>query len=236
MTAYPLAIREFGDSAVMVTVREADEDARRRLIAEFRDRVLAEIPPGVEDAVSGLESLLVEYDPLQTTAEQVSFALGALGRISDPAPPRRPARTLVVPVVVDAEVAPDLDDVAHELGLSAAEVIARLETSTLTVSLLAAAMAPMMAGLDVPHPIRRQATPRTDVPAGSIMVAGRGAIIQPFPGPTGWRVIARTPLRIVDISRDEPVAFAPGDTLRFQVIDAKTAAALDGRFLGEGMA
>lgn len=231
MSAYPLAIAEFGDGAVMVTVRDPDEAERRRLIGEFRERVLSELPPGVDDVVSGLESLLVEFDPLATTSEQVSYALGALGRADAVATARATPAVLVVPIVVDEQTAPDLLDVAAELGLSPDEVVERLESSTLTINLLAAAMAPMMDGLDVPAPVRRQATPRTDVPPGSVMIAGRNAIIQPFPGPTGWRVIGRSPLRIVDIARESPVSFAPGDRIVFRRISEADAVALQGGFL-----
>ncbi|WP_312173026.1 carboxyltransferase domain-containing protein [Microbacterium sp.] len=235
MSAFPLSIAEYGDGAVMVTVRSPEETERRHLIGELRERVLTDLPPGVEDIVSGLESLLVEFDPLVTTSEQVSFALGALGKADIVSGARPGPSSLVVPIVVNDETAPDLADVADELGLSPDEVIDLLESSTLTVNLLAAAMAPMMDGLDVPSPVRRQATPRTDVPAGSVMIAGRNAIIQPFPGPTGWRVIGRSPLRIVDITRDAPVSFAPGDRIAFRRISETEAAALDGVFLEGGV-
>ena len=81
MNPFPLSIAEYGDGAVMVTVRDPEEGERRRVIREFRDQVLTELPPGVDDVVSGLESLLVEFDPLRTSVEQVAFALGALGRV-----------------------------------------------------------------------------------------------------------------------------------------------------------
>lgn len=235
MSAFPLAIAEYGDGAVMVTVRSPEETERRHLIGEFRERVLTELPPGVDDVVSGLESLLVEFDPLVTTSEQVSFALGALGKADIVSGARPAPSSLVVPIVVNDETAPDLADVANELGITPDDVIGQLESSTLTVNLLAAAMAPMMDGLDVPAPVRRQATPRTDVPAGSVMVAGRNAIIQPFPGPTGWRVIGRSPLRIVDITREVPVSFAPGDRIAFRRISETEAASLDGVFLERGV-
>lgn len=216
MSAFPLSIAEYGDGAVMVSVRGPHETERRRLIREFRDQVLADVPPGVEDIVSGLETLLVEFDALRTSAEQVAFALGALGRAErDPNATAPAPRRFSVPIIVTPETAPDLADVAAELGIAPDEVIGCLERSELTVSLLAAAMAPMMEGLDVPAPVRRQATPRTDVPAGSVMIAGRNVIIQPFPGPTGWRVIGRTTLRIVDIERDDPVSYRPGDIFTF---------------------
>lgn len=235
MSAFPLSIAEYGDGAVMVTVRDPAAEERRRLIGAFRERVLADVPPGVDDVVSGLESLLVEFDPLRTSAEQISYALGVLGSADrERAAGTAPARRLVVPIVVTAETAPDLDDVATELGLSPDEVIALLERSELTVALLAAAMAPMMEGLEVPAPVRRQSTPRTDVPAGSIMIAGRNAIIQPFPGPSGWRVIGRTPLRIVDIEREDPVSFRPGDVIAFRRVDEPASRALRGLFLEIG--
>lgn len=78
--------------------------------------------------------------------------------------------------------------------------------------LLAAAMAPMMSGLSLPAPVSRRRQPH-ERSRRSIMIAGRHAIIQPFPGPTGWRVVVHTSLTIVDIARAAPTAFAPGDIL-----------------------
>ena len=232
MAATPLAIAEYGDAAIMVTAQGGAERDRRLRIREFRERMLADLPPGVEDVVSGLESLLVEFDPLRTTSEQVAYVLGVLSRAApDRSGERSPGRRLVVPMVVTPETAPDLHEVAAEQGMAPDVVIERVESSELTVSLLAAAMAPMMDGLDLPVPVRRRSTPRTDVPAGAVMIAGRNVIIQPFSGPSGWRVIGRTPLRIVDIARTEPVSFRPGDVMAFGRIDEEVAASQADRFL-----
>ncbi|MFE7837781.1 allophanate hydrolase subunit 1 [Streptomyces sp. NPDC057474] len=228
-----VTVEVFGDSAVTVTVPHPDPVIRRTAITSFRERFLADRPPGVLDVVSGLESLLVEYDPLATTPEHVEYAIRLLaGRM--PAG-RRPARTrtarrFAIPVVFDEETGPDLLSVAEEVGLAPAEVIDAIAGSTFTISLLGAAMAPMMDGLQVPRPVRRRAEPRTDVAPGAVMIAGTNAIIQPFPGPTGWRVIGRTPHTIVDISRPDPVSFATGDVVRFVPV-TRDEAALDAGFL-----
>jgi KipI family sensor histidine kinase inhibitor len=227
----PIEVEEQGDGAVMVTVASPDPAVRRREIPRFRHRVLAHRPHAVVDVVSGLESLLVEYDPLETSAENVAYGLRLLARLAVPADAGAPPVVLDVPFVADAQTAPDLEEVAAELSITPEELLARIQRSTLTVALLAAAMAPMTEGLDVPAPVRRRAEPRTDVAAGAIMIAGRNLIIQPFPGPSGWRVVGRTPLRIVDIRRAAPVSFAPGDSLRLLRIDRAEAAGLDGRFL-----
>lgn len=229
-----VTVEPYGDSAVMVSISVSDPTARRREIVAFRSRLLARRPHGVVDVVSGLESLLVSFDPLVTSFEHVEYAARLLAELPDSgAVTAQPARRFAIPVLFDAEAAPDLDEVADELGLTADEVVERICRSRFSISLLAAAMAPMMDGLNTPRPVRRRAEPRTDVPAGSIMIAGVNAIIQPFPGPTGWRVIGRTPHTIVDIHREHPVSFGPGDQVRFTRIDRAEVVHLDGAFLTE---
>lgn len=236
MTTAPfgtVAVEPFGDSAVMVTVPHAEQAVRRSAIVAFRDRFLAHRPHGVLDVVSGLESLLIEFDPLRTAPEHVEYAVRLLARWESGDGPELPraVREFAVPVVFDEETGPDLVSVAEEVGLETAELVEAIAKSTFTIALLGAAMAPMMDGLELPGPVRRCAEPRTDVAPGAIMIAGGNAIIQPFPGPTGWRVVGRTPHTIVDISRPDPVSFGPGDVMRFVPVTRDEAAALDAGFL-----
>lgn len=230
-----ITVEPFGDSAVMVTIPHADQAIRRAGIVAFRDRFLAHRPHGVLDVVSGLESLLIEFDPVQTALEHVEYAARLVARWA-PSPAdgparRRAVRTFAIPVVFDDDSGPDMASVAEELGMAPAEVVGAIAESTFTIALLGAAMAPMMDGLKVPRPVRRRAEPRTDVAPGAIMIAGTNAIIQPFPGPTGWRVIGRTPHTIVDISRPDPVSFGTGDIVRFVPVTRDEASALDAGFL-----
>lgn len=236
MTTAPfrtVTVEPFGDSAVMVTIPHAEQAIRRSAIVAFRDRFLAHRPHGVLDVVSGLESLLIEFDPLRTAPEHVEYAVRLLARWAPGDGPElaRAVREFAVPVVFDEETGPDLVSVAEEVGLEPAELVEAIAKSTFTIALLGAAMAPMMDGLELPGPVRRCAEPRTDVAPGAIMIAGDNAIIQPFPGPTGWRVVGRTPHTIVDISRPEPVSFGPGDIMRFVPVTRDEAAALGAGFL-----
>lgn len=234
-TSAPLVVNvePYGDSAVMVTIPGNDAPQRRAAIVDFRERLLARRPHGVTDIVSGLESLLVEFDPLDTSPAHIEYASRLLAELPEAkaSTQKRPTQHFDIPVVFDEQAGPDLADVAHELKTDIATIVEGIHSSTLTISLLAAAMAPMMDGLDLPEPVRRRNEPRTNVPAGSIMIAGTNAIIQPFPGPTGWRVVGRTPQTIVDITRVDPVSFTNGDTVRFVPISRDEAVALDGSFL-----
>lgn len=230
-----IAVEPFGDSAVMVTIPHADQAIRKSGIVAFRERFLAHRPHGVLDVVSGLESLLIEFDPLTTALQHVEYAARLLAAWA-PAPSDGPdhlraVREFAIPVVFDDETGPDLASVADDMGLAPAEVVEAIAESSFTISLLGAAMAPMMDGLKVPRPVRRLAEPRTDVAPGAIMIAGTHAIIQPFPGPTGWRVVGRTPRTIVDISRPDPVSFGTGDIVRFVPVTRDEAAVLGAGFL-----
>ena len=93
----------------------------------------------------------------------------------------------------------------------------------------APAGAPMLDGPRFPLPVPRLASPRAAVPAGSVAVAGRQAVVSARQAPGGWCVIGRTPRTLVDVDRDPLAAFAPGDTFRFFPIRAAEWSAYEGR-------
>ena len=230
---FRVVVEPFGDSAVMVTIPDSDPRRRRDDIIEFRTRLLSRPPAGVLDVVSGLESLLIEFDPIDTSPEHLDYAARLLAELPDArsSAARASSRHFTIPVVFDDEAGPDLVSVAEETGTSVDDLGASIASSTFTIALLGAAMAPMMDGLTLPRRVRRRAEPRTDVSPGSLMIAGTHAIIQPFPGPSGWRVVGRTSRTIVDITREAPISFAIGDRVRFVPVSRSTTPERTGVFL-----
>jgi KipI family sensor histidine kinase inhibitor len=202
-------IRPFGEAAFLV---ELGTTIRVHALAES----LGDAPlHGVIECVPGIETLLVEFDPLGTDAGQLGSQLASRLEVLD----ERPAlagRHRSIPVVYGGEFGPDLDDVASLTGMAPDEVV-RLHGSTdLVVEILGFApgfpyLATMPAELDVP----RLATPRTVTPAGAVAIAGRRTGIYPAELPGGWRVIGRTPVSLFDSRRDPPAYLAPGDRVRF---------------------
>lgn len=224
-------IEPYGDAGIMVTATAPTTHLRRSETSTVRERLLSQRPQGIDEVVAGLESVLITFDPLVASFEHLDPAIRmAINQPTSTMPSHGP-RSFRIPVVFDAHHGPDLAEVSSELGISSVELIDRLSSSPLEIALLGAAMAPMMNGLKVPSPVRRRTTPRTNVVPGSIMIADTNAIIQPFPGPSGWRVIGRTSCRLVDIERSAPISFAPGDRVRLEPVNAAQAAANDGAFL-----
>lgn len=223
----------FGDSALMISLASGTVEERQAGSRRLREILLDVRPYGLHDVVAGVDSLLVEFDCLAVGHEQLAqtIRLAAAGRFQDTTGHTHAHKHFVIPMVVNQAFAPDLQDVAAELGISEEAVLGSLQDSLLSINLLASAMAPMMGTVQFPGQVSRCKEPRTNVDPGSVMVAGTNAIIQPFPGPTGWKVIGRTPLTICDIRQYPPTSYTPGDTVRFKVVPESEWERLEGQFL-----
>lgn len=207
-------IRPFGEAALLVEVGETPRV--HALAGSLRDRPI----DGVVEVIPGIDTLLVELDPLNADPAAASAALAA--RLAEAAVSAQPAavRHRSIPVVYGGELGPDLDEVARLTGLPVHEVIASHAGTELTV--LICGFAPGFAYLGDLHPqltVPRLKTPRTSTPRGSVAIAGRQSGIYPADLPGGWRVIGRTPVTMFDARRDPPAYLAPGDTVRFVPID-----------------
>ena len=129
------------------------------------------------------------------------------------------ARVVEIPVCYGGEFGPDLDGIAAKSGLTAAKVIGLHCTRTYHAYFLG--FAPGFAYLgDVAREIAmpRLETPRKEVPAGSVGIAGRQTAVYPFATPGGWRLIGRTPLEIFKKDREPMGWIAIGDQVRFRPI------------------
>jgi 5-oxoprolinase (ATP-hydrolysing) subunit B len=206
-------IRRFGEGALLVETGSAER--AQTLAAGLRSRPL----DGVTGAVPGLESLLVELDPL--AADQGAVATALERWQAEPFAASTGSRLRTIPVVYGGEHGPDLADVAALTNLPEAEVVARHAAADLRV--LFDGFAPGFAYLGDLSPelrVARLERPRTRTPAGSVGIAGRMSGIYPATLPGGWRIIGRTPLTLFDPQRDPPAYLLPGDHLRFEPIDA----------------
>src|SRR2546426_867074 len=75
-----------------------------------------------------------------------------------------------------------------------------------------------MGGLDPKLAVPRRATPRANVPEGSVAIANDQTVVYPYTIPGGWSIIGRTPLTVFDAGRAVPSLFAPGDRVRFRIM------------------
>lgn len=204
------------DSSIRIELgSEISAETRARVYAAYhalRRLTLA----GLLDITPAYTSILLTFDPLRL--ESPGDALAAVGDslagASEVSPP--PPRTVEIPVCYDARFAPDLESVARLHGLAAAEVIALHAGAEYHVDFLGFSPGfPYLSGLPKELATSRLESPRTEVPAGSVAIAGGQAGIYPRATPGGWRLIGRTPLRLFEATRNPPSMVALGDRVRF---------------------
>ncbi|MBO4123189.1 5-oxoprolinase/urea amidolyase family protein [Cupriavidus gilardii] len=187
-------------------VELADLDQTLALLASLqRDPV-----HGVAELVPAARTILVHYRPWATSAAALVRAIA--GRDLSQRVER--SNTLIeIPVRYDGE---DLAEVAQWLGITPAEVVRRHTGSEYTVAFTG--FAPGFAYLSGGHPsldVPRRRTPRTQIPAGAVGLAGTFSGVYPKASPGGWQIIGTTPVPMWDLGREQPALLQPGYRVRF---------------------
>lgn len=211
-------IRPAGDSAILIQLGSQISPTISRRVHGLASRILEHPPVGLREAVPGYASLLLHFDPLTTTAAEISqwadgLAASLPENVHDPQ-----GRRVEIPIVYDG---PDLVSLAKARNLDPKEVIRLHAGQEYLVYLIG--FTPGFAYLgEVDERIAapRLATPRKVVPAGSVGIAGRQTGVYPIDSPGGWQLIGRTHLRFFDLQRGPPCLLAPGDTVQFLPVEA----------------
>jgi len=174
---------------------------------------------GCIDAVGAIACVEVRFDAAATPAARFSASIrDALSGFSGAGPGSGSLHE--IPVEYGGAAGPDFDAVCATLGMTAEEFIARHTAGECTVAMLG--FTPGFAyldGMDVELAVPRRNLPRSDVPAGSVGIAGQRTGIYSLRGPGGWQVVGRTSRQLFDPNAPDPFLFAPGDRVRFVAVD-----------------
>lgn len=200
------------DHALLVEAADLDEAMRLNLAWEGVHGVVERIP--------GARTVLVRFDPLAVSPEDLAHTLAATE--IDTAQLTATGE-VTVPVRYDGE---DLDEAASLLRVSAAELVNRHLAADWKVAF--SGFAPgfgYVVSSDPLFDVPRRSSPRTRVPAGSVALAGQFTGVYPRESPGGWQLIGRTDAVMWDIDRDPPALLSPGTTVRFEQVRAQIVVA-----------
>ncbi len=215
MSAHNPVYSPVGDSALLVRFGEQMDAAANRRVHALTQRLRHQPLMGVGEAVPGYITLLIHYDPLLLTYDQILAWVREQAAQAQSGTGAAP-RCVEIPVVYGGEAGPDLPFVALHTGLSADEVIRRHTAPTYTVFFIGFTPGfPYLGGMDASLTTPRLETPRARVPAGSVGIAGPQTGVYPLESPGGWRIIGRTQLPLFDLAAQPPSLLSPGDEVRF---------------------
>jgi KipI family sensor histidine kinase inhibitor len=159
------------------------------------------------DPVLGAQTVLLRGSPAELRAVIAA-------REPEPSVATITADEVVLAVTYDG---PDLAEVAALTGLTAEEVVAAHTGTAWTVGFCG--FAPGFAYLTGGDPrlrVPRRATPRPDVLAGAVGLAGEFSGVYPRSSPGGWQLIGHTDIDLFDVDRTPPALLQPGMRVRFE--------------------
>jgi KipI family sensor histidine kinase inhibitor len=208
-----------GDTALTVEFGNEISEAINAKIRAFNIALGGSGIPGIVETVPTYRSLMIHYDPgvisYDDLERQLRGLLGGLDQVRIP-----PSQVLEIPVLYGGEAGPDLAFVAEHSGKSQEEVV-RIHTSTeyLIYMLGFTPGFTYLGGMSEEIATPRLSTPRVKIPAGSVGIAGAQTGVYPIDSPGGWQLIGRTPVRMYDPERREPILPQAGEYIQFYAID-----------------
>ncbi len=188
-----------------------------------RDAVLVEVA-GPADALALADwarAARVPVDEIVPAARTVLFA--GLANVSDikgllaswtPGQVTEPGPLVELPVEYDGA---DLADIADRWGTDVDGAIARHSETEFVAAFCGFSPGfAYLAGLPDDLAVPRLDSPRPQVPAGAVALAGTWCAAYPTASPGGWRLIGRTDVALWDADKARPALLAPGTRVRFR--------------------
>jgi KipI family sensor histidine kinase inhibitor len=212
----------FGDSALVVEFGEVISLEANSKVTALNEAIQKAKIQGVEELVPTYRSLLVRYNPLKTTYEQLVFQIKDVEKTLKELTAKVEGRRIIIPVVYGGEYGPDLAYVAKYHKLSEKQVVKLHSETEYRVYMIG-----FVAGFpylgEVPDEIvtPRLETPRVKVPAGSVGIAEKQTGIYPCEAPGGWQIIGKTPLTLFNPQQQPPALLKPGDNVKFKPISER---------------
>lgn len=222
----PYTIYPLGDSALTVDFGNfIDLDLNRYIHAVFSE--LKKTPlPGVLDIVPAYSSLTVFYSLFEIKKTQqenipvfefMKNKIDAFLKKNNPDPGNKD--TLVrIPVCYEVGFGIDLHLISRQKNISVPEIIKIHTGKTYRVYMLGFQPGfAYMGTVDASIAIDRKPFPEK-VSQGSVAIAGDQTGIYPFDSPGGWHILGRTPVKMFNKEKKNPVLLMPGNTIQFYPI------------------
>lgn len=210
-----------GDQAVTVEWGSTIDENINRQVHAFARKVEELSHPAITEVVPTYRSATVHYRPEVFSYEELNQLLAPLAQGSTEEAEELPA--VEIPVCYGGEYGPDLEEVAQHCSLTPEEVIARHTAPTYRIYMLGFTPGfPYLGGMDPSIAAPRRKEPRIHIPAGSVGIAGEQTGVYPIVSPGGWQLIGRTPLRLFDPQKEQPILLSAGAGIRFVPIDEET--------------
>jgi len=201
---------EFGDKIE----EQVNSKIRSLTVAIDREGII-----GINETIPTYRSLMVIYDPMIIELAKLIGAIKSIiTRMHELKLPD--AKVIEIPTLYGGEYGPDIEFVANHNKISIDEVIKIHTDREYLIYMIGFTPGfPYLGGMSDKIEAPRLQNPRTKIPAQSVGIAGKQTGIYPIESPGGWQLIGRTPVKLYDPCREQPVLLNAGDYIKFVQID-----------------
>lgn len=204
-----------GDSAVTVQFKnEISKDVNSyvtSLCAEIENNKIK----GVIEYIPTFCSVSVLYDCTLISAKKLISKLEKIIKNIKITTSRK-AKLYEIPVCYDDCFALDMGNVCEHSHLTREEVIARHSGRDYLIYMLGFLPGfAYLGGMDEALATPRLDSPRSEIFEGAVGIGGEQTGIYPVASPGGWQLIGKTPVKVYDKERENPILYSSGDYIRF---------------------
>ena len=227
MNSHELTISPLGDTAIILNFGNIIDETLNRKVLHLFQKLKTLALPFVKDIVPAYSSLVIFYDLLNMKNKNpvnktcLEIFTGQIKKLmeDDIEIYSLSSRKIKIPVCYAEKYALDINDISKEKNLPVDEII-RLHTGKKYRVYMIGFLPGFayMGEVDEQIAVPRKAQPRTKVGAGSVGIAGMQTGIYPLDSPGGWQIIGKTPLKLFNKEKDDPVLLHPGDEIEFYSI------------------
>jgi KipI family sensor histidine kinase inhibitor len=207
-----------GDSAVNIEFGNSISEEINKKIRAMASAIEINEVHGIMELVPTYRSLMIHYDPLSVDFYELVNTLKKieenLVNIHLPAPD-----VIEIPTLYGGDWGQDIENVARHNNITVEEVVEIHTSKEYLIFMLGFTPGfPYLGGMDTRIAAPRLQTPRTRIPGGSAGIAGEQTGIYPVSSPGGWQLIGRTPIKLFDPHRENPILLKSGNYIKFKSI------------------
>jgi inhibitor of KinA len=225
MSGHHYNISNCGDHAVTIEMGETIDIITHKDVMKLFQQLSKANIPGVKDIIPAYTTITVVYDIMEVKRftdnaahsfikKEIEKEISKCDWKNDSS-----AAEITIPVCYDLSLGIDLAEMSRQKSLSIEQIIYFHTSKLYDVYMIGFLPGFAYMGIvDDRIAMPRLSKPRTNVPAGTVGIAGNQTGIYPLDSPGGWNIIGQTPLRMFDANKEEPCLLKPGDKIKFIAI------------------